>query len=164
MALPPCSEGQTIFQQANLGQQLTIPVASSDQPLLLSPQGIDHPFSTGSNIQPVSGSVYYTSALSTSTNTVATSGYMYPPPPREEPKRRFTEEKQEEKVPENLLGYEVTVLSYDWKLPKLISCVFVETCFLLKFVLSPIIITLTIVAVISLCAWAGAWISNSEEK
>ncbi|XP_069138260.1 KH homology domain-containing protein 4-like isoform X1 [Argopecten irradians] len=34
------------------------------------------------------------------------STYTYSPIPREEPKRRFTEEKQEEKVPENLLGYE----------------------------------------------------------
>jgi hypothetical protein len=31
----------------------------------------------------------------------------YHPPTREEHKRRFTEEKLEEKVPENLLGYEV---------------------------------------------------------
>lgn len=29
------------------------------------------------------------------------------PPPQQPPKRRFTEEKPEEKVPENLLGYQV---------------------------------------------------------
>ncbi|XP_021360486.1 UPF0469 protein KIAA0907-like isoform X2 [Mizuhopecten yessoensis] len=34
------------------------------------------------------------------------STYTYSSLPREEPKRRFTEEKQEDKVPENLLGYE----------------------------------------------------------
>ncbi|XP_046574321.1 KH homology domain-containing protein 4-like [Haliotis rubra] len=41
------------------------------------------------------------------TYTVATSGYSYSVPLKEEPhKRRFTEEKQEEKIPENLLGYQ----------------------------------------------------------
>ncbi|XP_061172672.1 KH homology domain-containing protein 4-like isoform X1 [Saccostrea echinata] len=35
-----------------------------------------------------------------------TSGYSYNGPLKEENKRRFTEEKPEEKVPENLLGYE----------------------------------------------------------
>ena len=34
------------------------------------------------------------------------------PPPQQPPKRRFTEEKPEEKVPENLLGYQVNHLIF----------------------------------------------------
>lgn len=41
------------------------------------------------------------------TSPVVSTTYTYHPPTREEHKRRFTEEKFEEKVPENLLGYEV---------------------------------------------------------
>ena len=44
--------------------------------------------------------------------TTTPSNYTYPAPPKEEPKRRFTEEKQEDKVPDNLLGYEVDSISY----------------------------------------------------
>lgn len=35
-----------------------------------------------------------------------------PVPPQQPPKRRFTEEKPEDKIPENLLGYQVCVVCY----------------------------------------------------
>lgn len=52
-------------------------------------------------------SVVLTSS-SPSTVTSTPSGYVYKTGPVEEPKRRFTEEKQEDKLPEGLLGYEVS--------------------------------------------------------
>ena len=42
-----------------------------------------------------------------STSSTAPSTYVYNVVSQEEPKRRFTEVKQEDKLPENLLGYEV---------------------------------------------------------
>ncbi|KAK3097764.1 hypothetical protein FSP39_012985 [Pinctada imbricata] len=57
------------------------------------------PGSSGPPISMVTSSPVYVS-------TTTASSYTYPGPPKEEPKRRFTEEKQEDKVPENLLGYE----------------------------------------------------------
>lgn len=46
--------------------------------------------------------------MTSSSNSPSSSGYVYKTGPSEEPKRRFTEEKQDEKVPEGLLGYEVS--------------------------------------------------------
>ena len=43
--------------------------------------------------------------------TSSASSYVYKTGPLEEPRRRFTEEKQDDKLPEGLLGYEV-VLSF----------------------------------------------------
>ena len=49
-----------------------------------------------------------TVVMTSSNNSVSTSsGYVYKTGPVEEPKRRFTEEKQDDKLPEGLLGYEV---------------------------------------------------------
>ncbi|KAL4227264.1 hypothetical protein ACF0H5_012710 [Mactra antiquata] len=48
--------------------------------------------------------VFITSSSAVSSPT--STGYIYKSGPSEEPKRRFTEEKQDEKVPEGLLGYE----------------------------------------------------------
>ncbi|XP_045216491.2 uncharacterized protein LOC123566448 [Mercenaria mercenaria] len=50
-------------------------------------------------------SVVMTSS-SASAATSTPSGYVYKTGPVEEPKRRFTEEKQDDKLPEGLLGYE----------------------------------------------------------
>lgn len=51
------------------------------------------------------------SSSGTSPVTTTVSSYVYKTGPSEEPRRRFTEEKQEDKVPENLLGYEVSTLA-----------------------------------------------------
>lgn len=60
----------------------------------------------GSNPGPVS--MMTSLPTNVTLTTVSLTGNSYSPPTREEPqKRRFTEEKQEDKVPENLLGYEV---------------------------------------------------------
>ena len=50
------------------------------------------------------------SNTSMSTSAATPSTYVYNVISQEEPKRRFTEVKQEEKLPENLLGYEVSKL------------------------------------------------------
>ena len=47
-----------------------------------------------------------------STSSSAPSTYVYNVVSQEEPKRRFTEVKQEDKLPENLLGYEVGLKIY----------------------------------------------------
>lgn len=44
--------------------------------------------------------------------TCTSSGYSYGGSLKEESKRRFTEEKPDDKVPENLLGYEVCIYMY----------------------------------------------------
>ena len=62
-----------------------------------------------------------TASMVTSSPTVSTT-YTYHPATREEHKRRFTEEKVEDKVPENLLGYEVS-FSNHWYCSKLCSAV-----------------------------------------
>ncbi|XP_041371506.1 nuclear receptor coactivator 6-like isoform X2 [Gigantopelta aegis] len=62
-----------------------------------------------SSVQPfsIAGSVAGSTTQAATTYTVATSGYLYSTQLKEEPaKRRFTEEKPEEKIPENLLGYQ----------------------------------------------------------
>lgn len=59
----------------------------------------------GSNPGPVS--MMTSLPTNVTLTSVSLTGNSYSPPTREEPqKRRFTEEKQEDKVPENLLGYE----------------------------------------------------------
>ena len=45
--------------------------------------------------------------VSSPVTVTSSTAYSYSGPLKEENKRRFTEEKPEEKVPENLLGYEV---------------------------------------------------------
>lgn len=50
--------------------------------------------------------------VSSPVTVTSSTAYSYSGPLKEENKRRFTEEKPEEKVPENLLGYEVCHLHF----------------------------------------------------
>lgn len=58
-------------------------------------------------VMPASSVIYTSPVVSTTYTYHPPTRDTYHPPTREEHKRRFTEEKLEEKVPENLLGYEV---------------------------------------------------------
>lgn len=120
--------GQTTIQQ--LVPSATVQLATALPPAPMgqqpAPQPVQ-PVSWGGPAQSVPGSVYSTMqqysqsgdsimsvsqsqpglVMSSSTSSTTTpSGYVYKTGPVEEPKRRFTEEKQEDKVPEGLLGYE----------------------------------------------------------
>ncbi|KAL3865997.1 hypothetical protein ACJMK2_043338 [Sinanodonta woodiana] len=92
MPVPPISVGGHMWG----GPPISQPPASSAYL-----QGL-----TGSYVNSSPSNSYVSTVPSSSAVSVSSASYTYSVAPREEPKRRFTEERQEDKLPENLLGYE----------------------------------------------------------
>ena len=77
------------------------------QTQMLLPQSILSFFSKVSSTGVYVNASSQSGTVSMTTPAATPSTYVYNVISQEEPKRRFTEVKQEDKLPENLLGYEV---------------------------------------------------------
>ena len=84
-------------------QSTLVPVSSSWGP---PPSSVQMNATSTPPVMPASSVIYTSPVVSTTYTYHPPTRDTYHPPTREEHKRRFTEEKLEEKVPENLLGYE----------------------------------------------------------